>query len=101
MTTEIILSYLDHTNLNALGYSIWDGRRPRRDSERWSILRSIIRQELLTLREVAETIASHVRKYKRQGRNHSAIKSHELDLERIKETYYDHGPKDFSWPSTS
>lgn len=93
-------SYMDQTNLNAYGYSIWHKGKRRKDSERWAILKGIIERDLLTLQEVAETIASHCKRYKREGRNSGAIERYELDLERMKKTYYNNGTKGFRWPST-
>ena len=87
--------YQVELDLHKSGYMIWRNGRRLKNSERLNILRRIVNRSVpelrrkLPLKEVAEVIASHCKKYKRQGRNENAIDSYGNDLAWLKKTYYD------------
>jgi hypothetical protein len=100
--------YQVELDLFKAGYRIWRNGRRLKTSKRLNILRRITNkyvpelERVLPLKEIVEVIASHCKKYKRQGRNENAIDSYENDLAWLKKNYYDRirGRKPFRWPTT-
>jgi hypothetical protein len=92
--------YQQETELHALGYKTTDLSA----AKRWQVLtkKAVPR---LGLQEVVGTIASHIRRSKRQKggayKYRKAISKWELDLNKLRKEYYKGSRrKQFKWPST-
>ena len=93
------------TDLFRLGYRIrGDNKKRVSRPERFAILEKILNLGLLSLKVVAETIASHVRirknRYGGEQLFRYAIREWEYDLQELQTRFYDDQYHDFGWPST-
>jgi len=91
--------FKSETDLHKLGYKLTN----MTPAKRWQVLTTVAIPRL-GLKEVAGTIASHIRNRKRQvggaEKYAKAIRAWEYDLQRLKTTYYKGTRANFHWPST-
>lgn len=93
------------TDLFRLGYSIRGDKNKRISrTERLAILENILNLGLLSLKDVVETIASHIRIRKNRSGGEQlfryAIREWEYDLQELRKRFYADQSCDFAWPTT-
>ena len=97
--------FREETPLHQAGYMIRGaGGRKIPRPVRWAILSNLLETKRISLQDVAETIANHVRLRKLQADGEEvyryAIQEWEHDLARLRTLFYDRREYTFLWPST-